>query len=207
MRRPDFHAWARHSVRHSREPRQGQAHGIRPVVRLVLGGFRSHFPLRKRCRARNRRKPRAVFLHTRRGRGVPAVARVGRLSRKCARRIRLRGFPRSRIPAERRADFSARVSDERLKPQSHNIFPVVFASVPDGGRVACMGSNVGSRACIYAVGAADFLCVASLAAAFARLFKSRKFRFAMKWLRVCVFALIGFCMLAETAADFLSPPA
>ncbi len=51
------------------------------------------------------------------------------------------------------------------------------------------------------------ICVASLAAAFARLFKSRKFRLAMKWLRVCVFALIGLCMLAETAADFLPPPA
>ena len=51
------------------------------------------------------------------------------------------------------------------------------------------------------------ICVASLAAAFARLFKSRKFRLAMKWLRVCVFALIGLCMLAETAAVFLPPPA
>ncbi len=48
-----------------------------------------------------------------------------------------------------------------------------------------------------------FICVAFLASAFARLFKSRKFWAAMKRLRVCVFALIGLCVAAEAAADFL----
>lgn len=187
---------------------KGRRTGIRPVVRPVFGGSRPHFPLRKRDCARNRRQPPALFSSIR----VAGAAYLLWLARgafledvpeeSASADFREAGFRRSGGRIFLRG-FLMNVSNPKVIIFFLSFLPQFLT---EGGWPVWIQMSV--LGLVFMFSALPILIfVASLAAAFAWLFKSRKFRLAMKWLRVCVFALIGLCMLAETAADFLPPPA